>query len=40
MKNLAVRIIVLGFLVVAVSAPVVADTFPVPLCYPRPCSAK
>jgi hypothetical protein len=40
MKNVVVRLFVLGFLVFAASVCVVADTFPVPLCYPRPCSTK
>jgi len=28
------------FLVASASTPVIADTFPVPLCYPNPCSSN
>lgn len=38
MKHFVVKLIVYGLLIIAGSAPVVADTVPVPLCYPRPCS--
>ena len=37
MKTFLVRLVVIGLLVIAGSATVVADTFPVPICYPTPC---
>ena len=38
MKSTILRIIVVTFLLVAGgSAPVIADSTPVPLCYPNPC---
>lgn len=40
MKTFVVRLIVIGLLVLAGSATVVADTVPVPLCYPNPCSRR
>jgi hypothetical protein len=40
MKHFAVNVIAIALLILAGSASLVADTVPVPLCYPRPCSIK
>jgi hypothetical protein len=42
MKKTIVRIILVTFLLLTSSAPVLADggSEPVPLCYPRPCPVK
>jgi hypothetical protein len=41
MKNRIIRIVLLvAMLLAAGSVSVQADTSPVPLCYPRPCSIK
>jgi hypothetical protein len=41
MKNSIVRIVFLiGLLFATGPVPVQADTSPVPLCYPRPCTVK
>jgi hypothetical protein len=37
MRKFVIRLIVAMGLLIAVSAPVVADTVPVPICYPKPC---
>jgi hypothetical protein len=41
MKDRIIRIVLLmAMLLAAGSVSVQADTYPVPLCYPRPCSVK
>lgn len=41
MNNRIIRIVLLmGIWLAAGSVLVQADTYPVPLCYPRPCSVK
>jgi hypothetical protein len=41
MKKTIVRIILVTLLLVAGAAPVMADTMPVPVCWPgKPCVAK
>lgn len=41
MKKTIIRTILAAiFLVASGSMPVVADSFPVPLCYPNPCSVN
>jgi hypothetical protein len=41
MKKTIVRIIVITFLVLASgTAPVLADSVPMPMCYPNPCPVK
>ena len=41
MKKAIVRIILVTFLLLTSgAAPVLADSSPVPLCYPRPCALK
>lgn len=41
MKKTFVRIIVITFLLLASgTAPVLADSTPLPICYPRPCPVK
>jgi len=41
MKKIFVRIIVITFLLLASgTAPVLADSTPMPICYPKPCAVK
>jgi hypothetical protein len=41
MKKILVQIIVIAFLLLASgTAPVLADSTPMPVCYPRPCPVK
>ena len=40
MKTVAVRLIVGGLPILVGSGSIVADTSPVPLCYPKPCSTN
>jgi hypothetical protein len=41
MTNRTIRIVLLMAMLLAVgSVSVHADTYPVPLCYPRPCGVK
>jgi hypothetical protein len=40
MKKTLVRIILMTLLLVAGTAPVLADSTPLPVCYPRPCTVK
>jgi hypothetical protein len=41
MKKTFVRIIVITFLLLASgTAPVLADSVPAPICYPRPCPVR
>ena len=41
MKRTIVRIILVAFLLLASgTAPVLADSVPMPVCYPKPCPVK
>ncbi len=40
MKKTIVRIILMTLFLAAGSAPILADTTPMPVCYPRPCPVK
>ena len=41
MKKIVVRIIVVTFLLlVSSTVPVLADSTPLPICYPRPCPVQ
>ena len=41
MKKMVVRIILVAFLLLASGAvPVLADSVPMPVCYPKPCPVK
>ncbi|MCU1315262.1 MAG: hypothetical protein JWN63_584 [Candidatus Acidoferrum typicum] len=41
MRNRIIRIVLLMAMLLATGSVVVqADTYPVPLCYPRPCRVK
>lgn len=41
MKNRIIRVVLLMAVMLATSSvSVKADTYPVPLCYPRPCGVK
>jgi hypothetical protein len=40
MKKMIVRIILVTFLLLAGTAPVLADSVPMPVCWPNPCSIQ